>query len=49
MLKPIESGTYEVNEAMLNDLKQAKYGEHASNLGALLAYEIAKSIGKKHI
>lgn len=47
MLKPIESGTYEVNEAMLNDLKQAKYGEHASNLGALLAYEIAKSIGKK--
>lgn len=47
LLKPIESGTYEVNETMLNDLKQAKYGEHASNLGALLAYEIAKSIGKK--
>lgn len=47
LLKPIESGTYEVNEAMLNDLKQAKYGEHASNLGALISYEIAKSIGKK--
>jgi butyrate kinase len=27
---------------MLNDLKEGKYGEHASNLGAVLAYQIAK-------
>ncbi len=44
LLYPIEGGTYEVNDAMLKDLKEAKNGEHASNLGAILAYEIAKNI-----
>ncbi|WP_409227820.1 butyrate kinase [Gudongella sp. SC589] len=43
LLKPIEGGTYEVNEEMLKDLKEFKRGEHASNLGAILAYEIAKT------
>ena len=47
LLKPIEGGTYEVNEDMLKDLKQGWLGEHASNLGGILAYEIAKEIGKK--
>lgn len=47
LLKPIEGGTYEVNEPMLKDLKQGYLGEHASNLGGILAYEIAKEIGKK--
>lgn len=42
LLKPIPGGTFLVNEAILDDLKNAKYGEHASNLGAILAYEIAK-------
>ncbi len=42
LLKPIEGGTYEVNETMLEDLKTGVFGEHASNLGAILAYEIAK-------
>ena len=42
LLKPIEGGTYEVNEAMLKDLKAGVLGEHASNLGGILAYEIAK-------
>ncbi len=42
LLKPIESGTYLINEAMLEDLKSCKYGAHASNLGALIAYKIAK-------
>lgn len=37
MLKPIESGTYEVNDLMVKDMKEAKRGEHASNLGCLLA------------
>jgi len=44
LLKPITSGTYIVNEIMLEDLKSCKYGEHASNLGGLIAYSIAKEI-----
>lgn len=46
LLKPIPGGTYLVNDAILDDLRDAKYGEHASNLGAILAYEIAKEAGK---
>ena len=42
LLKPMSGGTYEVSDAMLNDLKEGKRGEHASNLGGILAYEIAK-------
>ena len=45
MLKPIPGGTYEVNEALLNDLKVGVQGEHASNLGGVLANEIAKEVG----
>ncbi len=41
MLKPIESGTYAVNEAMVDYMKKAPRGEHASNLGCVIAYEIA--------
>lgn len=44
MLKALESGTYLVNQQMLDDLKAAKRGEHASNLGAIIAYEIAKEL-----
>ncbi|MDY0346275.1 MAG: butyrate kinase, partial [Acholeplasma sp.] len=36
LLKPIESGTYLVNEAIIHDLSMAKRGEHASNLGAII-------------
>lgn len=41
MLKPIEGGTYEVNDEMIAYIKQAPRGEHASNLGCI----IAKTIG----
>ncbi len=44
MLKPIESGVYEVNDLMLKELKLAERGEHASNLGGLIAYDIAGDI-----
>lgn len=44
LVKPIESGVYEVNEAMLNDLKESKLGEHASNLGGLIAHDICQSL-----
>ncbi|ACL69433.1 butyrate kinase [Halothermothrix orenii] len=45
LLKPISGGTYEVNDRMIDDLKEARYGEHASNLGAVLAREIALKSG----
>lgn len=41
LLKPIEGGTYEVNYRMLEDLKIGVMGEHACNLGGVLAHEIA--------
>ncbi len=41
LLKPIPSGTYVVNQAMLDDLKEAVRGEHASNLGGVIANAIA--------
>lgn len=45
LVKPIPSGIYEVNEAMRQDLVVSPLGEHASNLGGLIADDIAKSIG----
>ncbi len=45
LLKPLKSGTYLVNEKMLQDLERAERGEHASNLGAMIAYDIAKEVG----
>jgi len=45
LLKPILGGTYEVNKKMLQDLKTGIQGEHASNLGGILAYEIASGAG----
>jgi butyrate kinase len=44
LLKPIEGGTYAVNEAMLRDLKVGVLGQHASNLGGIIASEIGKSL-----
>ncbi|CCC57671.1 MULTISPECIES: butyrate kinase [Caloramator] len=44
LLKPIEGGTYNVNEKMIEDLKIGVQGQHASNLGGVIAYEIAKSV-----
>lgn len=45
MLKPIPGGTYAVSDALLEDLKIGVQGQHASNLGGILAREIADSIG----
>lgn len=42
LLKPILSGIYQVNDQMLEDLKTCKYGQHASNLGALIAHDLAE-------
>jgi len=44
LLRPIASGTYRINEKMLEDLRSGAMGEHASNLGGLLAYGIAGNL-----
>lgn len=44
LVKPIPSGVYEVNEVMKADLRNSPMGEHASNLGGLIADDIAKSL-----
>ncbi|HDR88273.1 MAG TPA: butyrate kinase [Bacteroidetes bacterium] len=44
LVKPIESGVYEVNEQMKEDLRKGVMGQHASNLGGLIADEIARSV-----
>lgn len=41
ILKSIESGTYLINDRVIEDLLEAKRGEHASNLGALMAKRIS--------
>lgn len=42
---PLEGGVYGVNDKMVDDLSAAKYGSHASNLGAILARDIAARAG----
>ncbi|MFC2104619.1 butyrate kinase [Bacteroidota bacterium] len=44
LVKPIESGVYEVNDQMIHDLHESKLGEHASNLGGLIAHDITQSL-----
>lgn len=46
LTKPIEGGIYEVNEAMVHDLRHP-WMEHACNLGGLISYEIACQAGVK--
>lgn len=45
LLKPIPGGTYAVTDELLQDLIIGKQGQHASNLGGILAKEIGDSIG----
>ena len=44
LLRPIEGGTYTVNDAMIEDLRKGLCGQHASNLGGIIAYEIASGL-----
>ena len=43
--KHIPSGTYKVNDAVIRDIENPPYGEHAANLGAYLAKELGDSVG----
>jgi len=46
-LKPLESGTYRVNKTLIEDIRAGRVqAQHASNLGPIIAYDIAESIGK---
>lgn len=45
LLVPIPSGVYRVDDRMLSDLYNGVQGEHASNLGGLIADEIARPLG----
>jgi len=44
-LPPMACGTYLVDDAIIEELKQARRGEHASNLGAVLALRFAQAAG----
>lgn len=44
LLKPIPGGTYAISDELVQDLKIGKQGQHASNLGGILAKEIADQI-----
>ncbi|MDR0603360.1 MAG: butyrate kinase [Bacteroidales bacterium] len=45
LIRNIPSGIYRINDVMLEDLKTGYNGEHASNLGGLIADDIAKHCG----
>jgi butyrate kinase len=47
LLPPLACGTYLVDEAMVEELRLARRGQHASNLGALLAQRFAQAAGVK--
>lgn len=44
-VKPLEGGTYRVNQSLIEDLTSCKYANHASNLGGLIAHKIAEDYG----
>lgn len=45
LLPPVQSGAYRVNEMMIDRLRYRPVAEHASNLGAIIAYDIATPLG----
>lgn len=45
LLHHIPSGTYAVNDRVIEDILHPVYGEHASNLGAYIAKELGDSVG----
>lgn len=45
LLKPVTGGTYLVNKQMIHDAQNNYQGEHPSNLGCALAYEVANEYG----
>lgn len=44
-MRPVQGGTYEINEAMIEDLRIGVMGQHASNLGGIIAHSISAELG----
>ena len=44
LIRPVQGGTYLVEETMIRDLQAGVLGEHASNLGGILARDIAERL-----
>ncbi|HHW93817.1 MAG TPA: butyrate kinase [Clostridiaceae bacterium] len=47
LLHPLDGGVYEVNDDMIDDMMTCRYGWHSSNLGGILAHNIAINYGLK--
>jgi len=47
MVKPVSQGVFKINPQMIKDLEGGLMGEHATNLGGQIAYDIAQQIGKE--
>jgi butyrate kinase len=45
LLRPVEGGTYEVSESMIEDARVGLQGSHPSNLGCALAAAVARTAG----
>ncbi len=45
MVKPVSQGVYLINQTMVHDLTVGIMGMHETNLGGLIAYDIAKKLG----
>ncbi len=45
LLRPCDGGIYSVDESLLSDVQHARYGEHASNLGSMIAAKFAEETG----
>ena len=44
-LKPLEGGSYEISDQLLDDVKTGRYSNHASNLGPIIANHLAERFG----
>ncbi len=47
LMKPVTQGVYEITPKMVDDLKEGAMGMHATNLGGLISYHMAKKLDKK--
>jgi butyrate kinase len=47
LVRHLESGVYRINDSYIHDASIGLNGEHASNLGAILAWELAKDVDKE--
>lgn len=46
LVKPVSEGAYHINEAMVKDLEDNILGMHVTNLGGLIAFDLANEVGK---